>query len=69
MKQNTFHVLQGEKVYAPAIYWPEGYQLDSWTIDDEAYDFNHRVYSDLVLTPKWVPETELEQEENSSLGR
>lgn len=65
----TFQVAEGEKVYAPAVWWPEGQTLEGWYFDGEQFDFNRGIYYDIVLYSKFVPNDELKDEETTTLGR
>lgn len=45
---------EGEKVTKPSAPVKKGYAFDGWFIEDEEYDFNNDVTSNLTLKAKWT---------------
>jgi len=53
-------VNDGDKIKKPNDPIKEGYKFIGWMLDNEIYDFNLEVTSDLTLTAKWI---EIDEEE------
>ena len=52
-------VILGGTVIEPAVPVREGYSFSHWYLTDpqEAFDFSTAVYTDLVITAYWIPNT------------
>ncbi len=58
-------VLKGEKVIKPTNPKREGFEFINWYVDENVYDFNKKVKSNIKLVAKWK-EKEIQQQNNSS---
>lgn len=51
-------ILEGEKVIKPSNPIKEGYLFIEWQLNNQTYDFNNPVTSNLILTAKWQSQEE-----------
>ena len=47
-------VKSGETILRPEDPTKDGYLFKEWILDEQSYEFNNKIYSNLVLTAEWV---------------
>ena len=52
---NNQYIVKGNYAKAPVNPTKEGYRFDGWYLNNELYDFNTPVNSNIILIAKWVP--------------
>ena len=52
---NNQYIVKGNYAKAPVNPTKEGYKFDGWYLNNDLYDFNTPVNSNIILIAKWVP--------------